>query len=151
MGMGPPPTANLRVLTTGVGQRYTNRRERVCGLSATNRSDLAALQNCFSFAQGPVACRDDFLGFCYEVFFLCIVSRSSSPHVIAFVCRCHSGEFCRELACLKALSSMRKHAITLLKPFRRERDWSLSHRAPGIALPVMQSSLRLARERGEFL
>jgi hypothetical protein len=44
---------------------------------------------------------------------------------------------------------MRKHAITLLKPFRRERDWSLSHRALRIALPVMQSSLRLAPERGE--
>jgi len=40
----------LRVLTASIGAGITNRRKRVCGLRAANRSDLAALQNCFSVA-----------------------------------------------------------------------------------------------------
>jgi hypothetical protein len=87
-----------------------------------------------------------FLVFCYEVCCLRIENRSRSDFVIFSFARAAASS-AKAVAGLTATTLIRKY--WLLKPFGRERDWSLSHRAPGGLLPVMPSSLRLANECGE--
>jgi hypothetical protein len=98
-----------RSLEEAIGRAYLDLARRCRTMAAHAQSadwprGLPALQNCFSVAQRPIACRDDFSGFCHKVLFLRIVSRSRSAFVAFFLCGAYCGEFCKALADLKALS-----------------------------------------------
>src|SRR5262249_39654187 len=87
-------------------------RSSGCERSLADGGSLTALQNSFSVAYRPFACRNDFSGFCYEVIFLRVIGASRSAGVVTFLCQRHNGAFCKVLMVPRAHTLIGNHAIS---------------------------------------